>query len=326
MIFLYVLSFLWAFVPGWADHCNCLKKAILQEVSEIRANDQKQTTWKTVEFWWTLKQQASFKYIKRSLLKNILTDDDDKIQYHLITDVSKTGVGRVLFQLFSTMTGKWVNNKIQEQERIVMFLFFQFLSAETRYHIMKREALTVLKCLEKVWWLIKRSVYSIKLYTDHQTLLKVLKRDNEHGRLVWWQLWLKKYKLDIKHVSEKDLVIADDLSQIWKSSFYVDLINDNEFTLSAFTVEEKLFTKREECSDKQWKKDWVNWIEDSWYINVVKYLVTSDLRREDTLVEINLRIVQKKAKKFKLVNEEIRRLSYKKRSEKLSLCLQQYEV
>lgn len=55
---------------------------------------------------------------------------------------------------------------------------------------------------------------------------------------MWWQLCLSKYDMKIHHVSEREMIIADNLSQINEPSVYIVSENNAEFTLSALTVKE----------------------------------------------------------------------------------------
>jgi len=41
----------------------------------------------------------------------------------------------------------------------------------------------VVRCLEEVRWLILGSAYPTKVFTDHVTLVSLLKKDEVHGRI-----------------------------------------------------------------------------------------------------------------------------------------------
>ena len=90
-----------------------------------------------------------------------------KLQYHLSADASKYGIGGVLFQLHDTPAGTEVGPQHCTNERIIMFISFHLADAETRYGTTDREALAIVQCLAKVQWLVIRSPYPVKLYTDH---------------------------------------------------------------------------------------------------------------------------------------------------------------
>ena len=80
------------------------------------------------------------------------------------------------------------------------------LPTDIDYHTTEREYLTIFKYLEEVQWVAKGSAYAIQLYTDHQALMKVLKREDRRGRLTRWQPRLGVYDLGTKHVLGKTLL------------------------------------------------------------------------------------------------------------------------
>lgn len=72
------------------------------------ANDRKQIVRSVIEFHWDSKQQAVFKTIKKNIVHKSLSEDNKKLQYHLITNVSKIKLKEVLFQLQTTASDiKW---------------------------------------------------------------------------------------------------------------------------------------------------------------------------------------------------------------------------
>ena len=71
-----------------------------------------------------MKQQALFDYIKQSILENAMAGADPKIQFHLVTDASKTYIGGILFQLPGEPPGTKANPKHKTGKRIIMFLLF----------------------------------------------------------------------------------------------------------------------------------------------------------------------------------------------------------
>lgn len=49
---------------------------------------------------------------------------------------------------------------------------------------------------------------------DHQTLLKCLQSEDVIDKLAGWQLILFEFNLNIYHVSDRELIIADDLFRL----------------------------------------------------------------------------------------------------------------
>lgn len=134
----------------------------------------KRTAKRAMDFIWTSEHQTIFEEIKRSILETACSKGDDSIQWHLAIDASKTGAGGVLFQRPDHPMGIAMTKENRDAIEIVMFLSFGFTGPQTRYQTIEREALSVVKNLGEVRWLVQGSKYSVKLYTDHQALLKCL--------------------------------------------------------------------------------------------------------------------------------------------------------
>ena len=67
----------------------------------------------------------------------------------------------------------------------MMFISFRLTEVETRYSNSEREALTVVRCLPEVPWMVMASKHPVLIYTNHsalQTLLTGLDND-AHGRI-----------------------------------------------------------------------------------------------------------------------------------------------
>jgi len=60
---------------------------------------------RVVGYKWDEDQQKSFEHIKSSIISNAVYGSDDRIQYHLATDVSNTGIERVVFQIINQPVG-----------------------------------------------------------------------------------------------------------------------------------------------------------------------------------------------------------------------------
>ena len=223
--FLARLLFLSKLIPGRAELAVVIKGAV-----------------KNNSFKWGLKEQLAFKKAKRAVSENVLAAGDLNFQYHLSTDASGQGLGGALFQ------------EVDDQTQWVMFLSYKLLPAETRYHNTEREALAVVKCLEEIRWLVMGSAFPVKVYTDHQALLSILKGDDAQGQIVQWQYRLAEFNLDIIHVPGKELIIADGLSRIRKAAPCITEATMNPMILSfavrtqaaVMSLEEQLKSHEEE--------------------------------------------------------------------------------
>ena len=95
-----------------------------------------------------------------------------------------------------------------------MFISKQLAKPETRYSATEREALAVLRCLEEVRWMVVGSPFPTKVYTDHQALVTLLRKDDAHGRIAGWQVRLSEYDVEYIHIPGKENALADGLSRM----------------------------------------------------------------------------------------------------------------
>ena len=128
---------------------------------------------RVVGFKWGEDQQKSFEHIKSSIISNAVYGGDDRIQYHLATDASKTGMGGVLFQIIDQPAGTIAAQKNRKTQRIIMFISKPFTEAETRYSTTEREALAVVRCLEEVRWLVLGSAFPTKVHQQKGALRQI---------------------------------------------------------------------------------------------------------------------------------------------------------
>ena len=52
-----------------------------------------------MNFHWKQKQQEAFNTVKKTLLIICIFNEDNELQYHLITNISRTDAEKILFQL-----------------------------------------------------------------------------------------------------------------------------------------------------------------------------------------------------------------------------------
>jgi hypothetical protein len=89
-------------------------------------------------------------------------------------DASKRATGGVLFQLHDTSADTQASPDHQQVERIIMFISFKLLDAESRYTNSEWKALAVVRTLAEVRWLITASPHATMVYTDHEALTALL--------------------------------------------------------------------------------------------------------------------------------------------------------
>ena len=356
--FLYMLLFLKKYISGRANRFFFLRTIIVKKTIITLRNDKKQSVKQKKKFLWTSNHERVFQKIKKTIMKTICSDENDKRQWHLTIDVSKIDASEILFQLNNHSSEIAHRKKFLKNMQIVMFLSYQYNSFQIRYQIIERETLIVVKCLTKVRWLIQNSQYSIKLYTNHSALIKCLKNENTTNRIARWQLALSKYSLNIIHVSERKLVIANDLSKIINYSF--SSFSNFEFTMMTFSITKKSFTTNDEqslwnnsslannlsriakslttsdeqffsdtstISKEQWRMIWEKWLNDFWYVDIVKYKIRNVIKTNSFLLEAIHKVSKKKIRKFLLIeNRNSRDLTYIERSKRYNRCLHVEEV
>ena len=103
----------------------------------------------------------------------MLKADKDK-QYYLYIDVSKIGLKGILFQLVNTLARIEAIRTIKDQIRIILFMSYKLADIKSRYTIIKREVLVIVRCLIEVRWIIVGSPYSTKIYINYNALLSIL--------------------------------------------------------------------------------------------------------------------------------------------------------
>lgn len=134
-----------------------------------------------------------------------------------------------MFQLPNSKPGTDISDELWPEAKVVMYITFAFTPAERKYHTTEREVLSALRSLEEVRWLIQGSKYPVKLYTDHYALLKVFNSDDDScGRIARWQLRFGEFRVDVKHILDKELIIADRLSRINPNYAYQVLDEDEQ--------------------------------------------------------------------------------------------------
>ena len=185
-------------------------------------------------FRWTSEQDAAFNAVKHVIANNAMAPPDAEQQYQLAVDASKRGIGGVLFQLDNVKPHVEANNSVahRDAERIIMFISFKLEDPETRYSNSEREALTMVRCLAEVKWMVVASEYPTLVYTDHEALKVLLTGlDNDaHGRIAKWQERLGEHHFRLIHRAGVThfMGIADGLSRLPTALMQCSFAEDSE--------------------------------------------------------------------------------------------------
>ena len=148
-----------------------------------------------------------------------------------------------------------------------------------------------------------------------------------------WQFSLSKFHLNIVHVSKKDLVITDELSRIMNALSATSSMIENLlilFALKNVEVTTDILISKKNSNSKDInisrENDWKKWLNDLWYADIVKTKIIEDCKTKEFLFEAFTKVTKKKNNKFVLIDEKSKKLTYKKRNEKLSRCLHEFEI
>jgi len=244
---------------------------------------------------WGQEQATSFEALKTSVIDNVVYGGDDAHRYHLMTDTSKNAMRGVLFQLPGLPPGTTFTTSMRSKMKIVMFISKRCLPAETRYSTTEREALAILRCLEEVRWLVLGSMFSTKVYTDHQALLWLLQKDDAHGRIVRWEVHLAEYDVEYIHIPGKENVLADGMSRMR----HVKEAVERRITEG---IREVLVTEKEEVTGM-----WRRLLDDEWYSEIVHYKPFGDLgdyqdADGELLTQHRRRLIRLKSKPYRLLS------------------------
>ena len=146
------------------------------------------TKKRAVAFNWGPKQEDIFQVVKAVVAINALSSSDPKVQYHLSTNISTTGLGRILFQIRDYLADTILSTKTILFEKIIIFMLFALTPTESQYYITEQEVLAVIQYLEEVHQLVAGSKHKIILYTNYMAIKSILEDSgNPKGQVIWQQ-------------------------------------------------------------------------------------------------------------------------------------------
>lgn len=149
---------------------------------------------------WGTAQQQSFEKLKELLCNDpVLIRFDPHLPIELNCDASGLGIGGAPMHL--TNKGR----------RSVGYVSRLLKDCETRYPILELEALVIVWSRERLKHFLQGIHFTI--YTDHQSLCWMKKKDKLSGRLMRWSMQLQNYDFEIVYRAGSTNEVADFLSR-----------------------------------------------------------------------------------------------------------------
>ena len=150
-------------------------------------------------WFWSSACEEAFKHLKALLASTpVLQAPDFEKEFVIFVDASEKGIGGMLGQECDGIV------------KPVAYMSRKLLKHQKGYSIVEKEALGLIKCLEKF------EVYldgKVRVYSDHNPLKFLESMKMKNARLARWALSLQDKNLVICHVPGKENVVADALSR-----------------------------------------------------------------------------------------------------------------
>ncbi|KAF3931381.1 Protease [Dactylella cylindrospora] len=366
--FNYITPWLRRWISGRAEHTRIMKEAWVEIEDEektttppLKPDDGLDLEWTLFEkppkkskktgrlyqvgkrgWWrWGAKQKASFNSVVNDVVNRAMTSGEPKIQYHLVTDASKTGIGGILFQMPDIEAGVEATLKNKGAERIIMFISFKLADAETRYTTTEREALAVVRCLAEVRWLVHGSPFPVKIYTDHSALLKVFGKgaDDSHSRIARWQDRLGEYDFEVHHrpATDRLIQIADGLSRMptcYQTPTFVKDVGRPQpmaiamaaFGISADCLEQWQLSEEDGNLTLLQERQWRKYLNSEFYGDEIAYLLWGQgALRSKGMTANQIKVVMRSADR-KVMLEGGRGLYHRDSNGQFAKCILESEV
>ena len=148
---------------------------------------------------WSAACEKAFEDLKALLASTpVLQAPDFTREFVLYVDASDRGIGGMLGQ------------EHEGTVKPVAYMSKKLLKHQRGYSVVEKEALALLKCMEKFDVYLDRKV---TVYSDHNPLQFLESMKLKNARLARWALALQEKEIVIRHVSGRENVVADALSR-----------------------------------------------------------------------------------------------------------------
>ena len=111
-------------------------------------------------------------------------------------------------------TGEVLSTKCEDGKwRLVAFIYKSLNATEQNYEIHDKEMLAVIRCLEAWRHYLEGAKLEFEIWTDYENLQYFMTSQKLNHRQARWALYLLRFNFGLKHVSEKSMGKADELSR-----------------------------------------------------------------------------------------------------------------
>lgn len=180
-------------------------RRFIQAFSEITAPITELLKKKTGKFVWTNEANEALENLKLVLTSApILASADFSKPFNIHCDASDIAVGGVLTQMQDGV------------ERVIAYMSQKLTDTQRRYHTTEKECYAIIVAFEKFRMWID-GCPSVRVITDHASLLWLKNLKNPNGRLMRWALRLQNYNFSMIHRKGKFHALPDALSRAFAS-------------------------------------------------------------------------------------------------------------
>lgn len=150
---------------------------------------------------WTADSEHAFNELKNCLVSApVLATPDFNKPFSIHCDASNFAIGAVLTQ------------EIDNEPHPIAYISRKLRGAEVNYHTTEKECLAVVFALDKFRAYIEG--YKFKVYTDHNALIWLFKKENLESRLARWVAKISQHDFETFYTKGKSNIVPDALSRI----------------------------------------------------------------------------------------------------------------
>lgn len=148
---------------------------------------------------WTPELEQKFNYVKNAVAQcPSLWFLDESGPVFVLTDASDYGIGAYIYQ------------KVDGQERPVIFLSKALQGAQLNWSTIEKEAYAIFYTLKTYEYLLRDVKFTLR--TDHMNLTYLNVESTQKVRR--WKLFIQEFNFDVEHIPGEENVVADAFSRL----------------------------------------------------------------------------------------------------------------